>query len=176
MTSLRSAVFFDRDGVLNHAVVKDGKPYPPVDVDAMVLVRDAEAVLSSLKAQGYLLICVTNQPDVARGTRSMENVLAMNQKVRDNLPLDDLLTCFHDTADACDCRKPKPGMLLKAAEVWGIDLGASWMIGDRTSDIAAGRSAGCRTIFLDMGYAEKKPEPQADFICAELCEVTAILR
>ncbi len=175
VTSVRPAVFFDRDGILNYAVVKDGKPYPPADADAMVLVDSAGTVLASLKARGYLLVCVTNQPDVARGIRSRENVLAMNQKVRDNLPLDDLLTCFHDNANACDCRKPKPGMLLNAARKWNIDLGQSWMVGDRASDVAAGRAAGCRTIFVNRHYSEKKPEPPADFVCTELNEILAII-
>ena len=171
----KAAVFFDRDGVLNKAVIKDGKPFPPADAESLVITPGAAERLNALKSRGFVLVCVTNQPDVARGGRTLSNVEEMNHKVRTHLPLDDLLTCFHDGSDNCDCRKPKPGMLLEAAGRWNLDLARSWMIGDRAGDIGAGRAAGCRTIFLDFDYAEPRPAPEADFTCRSLDEAAAVI-
>lgn len=144
----RRAVFLDRDGVLNEAVYVDDKSYPPADAEALEIVSGAVEAVARLHDAGYLCICVTNQPDVARGTRTRENVEAMNNKVREALGLDDLFVCLHDNGDGCACRKPKPGMLLAAAEKWGIDLLKSWMVGDRMTDVEAGKAAGCRPILI----------------------------
>ncbi len=168
---MRRAVFFDRDGVLNEAVIRDGRPYPPADAKSLTLTPGAEHCLNRLKQHGFLCICVTNQPDVARGTQTLENVTAMNEKVRRLLPLDDLLVCLHDNRDNCPCRKPKPGMLLMAAERWNIDPARSFMVGDRAGDMGAGYAAGCRTLFLDRGYAEAGPDPRlVTHACATLQE------
>jgi D-glycero-D-manno-heptose 1,7-bisphosphate phosphatase len=173
----KPAVFFDRDGVLNHAVVADGKPRPPKDADDLRIVEGAKELLSELKKRGFFLACVTNQPDVARGTRTMDNVNAMNEKVRAVLPLDDFRVCFHDNGDNCPCRKPKPGMLLSVAEMNAVDLKASYMVGDRTGDVGAGRSAGTKTVFIDFDYDEPKPDPPPDFTCRSLEEaVKTILK
>ncbi|MDR0548101.1 MAG: HAD-IIIA family hydrolase [Deltaproteobacteria bacterium] len=152
----KRAIFFDRDGVLCQAVVKEGKPYPPADAASLIVPPAATLLLPRLKTLGFFLFVVTNQPDVARGTRTKENVLAINEKLATLLPLDGFYVCFHDNQDNCPCRKPKPGLILKAAEENGIDLGASWLIGDRASDVEAGVRAGCLTIFLDFDYAEPK--------------------
>ena len=171
----RKAVFLDRDGVLNKAVERDGKSYPPPDAASMEIYPEAPEAVAALRKAGYLAICVTNQPDVARGTRSMTGVEAMNQKVLQALRLDDIRTCPHDDSDACPCRKPRPGMLLAAAETWGVDLAASWMVGDRKSDIAAGRAAGCRTVFIDRRYAEGGPEHPADHTCRSVADAAAFI-
>ena len=164
------AVFLDRDGVLNECRVLEGRPYPPEDADALCLARDALASLTRLKAAGFVLVCVTNQPDAARGTRTLQNIQDMNDKVRGALPLDALYVCFHDRGDNCECRKPKPGMLLRGAAEFNLDLVQSFMIGDRASDIGAGKTAGCRTIFLSRNDAEPPPSPPADYSCNTLTE------
>ena len=150
----RRAVFLDRDGVLIESVVVDGKPYPVPDAERVRFVAGAEALCSRLKDEGYLLVCVTNQPDVARGTTRREFVEAINRVVGEHLSIDRFEVCYHDDADGCDCRKPKPGLLLDAARELDIDLGGSFMIGDRWKDIEAGKRAGCRTIFVDYRYDE----------------------
>lgn len=170
MTRCR-AVFLDRDGVLNPAVVVDGKSYPPADADTLEPLPGVVEAVGRLQAAGYVCICVTNQPDVARGTRTRENVEAMNEKVRCLLGLDDLYACLHDTPDNCQCRKPKPGMLLAAAEKWDIDLAASWMIGDRSTDAAAGKAAGCRTILVGGGHT---PDA-AEYRCPDMVAAAEII-
>lgn len=156
--NLLRAVFLDRDGVINRAVVRDGRPYPPASVDDVQLLPGVVAALRRLKAAGYLLIVVTNQPDVARGVQSRDVVEAIHAQLASMLPIDEFRACYHDDQDACACRKPKPGLLLDAARAHDVDLNASVMVGDRWRDIEAGRRAGCATVFIDYGYAEPKPD------------------
>lgn len=157
----RRAAFLDRDGVLNRAIVKAGKPYPPAALADLEILPDAPAALAALRAAGLLLIVVTNQPDVARGTQRREVVDSINAAVLDALPLDDLFVCYHDEGDGCDCRKPRPGLLIRAAAKHGIDLGSSFLVGDRWKDVAAARAAGCAAILIDSGYAESGPDSAA---------------
>lgn len=158
----RRAVFLDRDGVLNRAIVRNGKPYAPTDVREFEILPGVRAALKELHAQGYLLIVVTNQPDVARGTQTLEALQEMEFHVRSVLPLDDYVTCLHDDSDHCECRKPQPGLILQSALKHGIDVGLSFMIGDRWRDIDAGHNAGCRSILIDYGYAERGPSRPPD--------------
>jgi D-glycero-D-manno-heptose 1,7-bisphosphate phosphatase len=174
---LHRAVFFDRDGVLNRAVLRAGKPYPPNSVDEFEIVPGAVESVSRLRALGFELFVVTNQPDVARGTQQQSVVEAMNDKLRKALHLENFYVCYHDDSHDCDCRKPKPGLLTRAAAEHGISLRQSYMVGDRWRDIDCGAAAGCRTIFIDCGYSERlHAEPQfrvpdlpaaVDVICSE---------
>ena len=155
--AVKRAVFLDRDGVINASVVRDGKPFPPASVDEMEILPGVDKALADLRAAGFLLIVVTNQPDVARGTQTRAAVDAIHAKMQRELPLDAIYACFHDDADNCACRKPKPGLLVDAAADLDIDLAASFMVGDRWRDTDAGLAAGCRAIFIDRGYNERKP-------------------
>lgn len=155
----KRAVFLDRDGVLNKPRVVNGLPYPPRTAAEVELTDGIVDTLHRLKAAGFVLIVVTNQPDVARGTLRMDEVEAVHARLAELLPLDAFYCCPHDDADACACRKPKPGMLLEAARAWGIDLAASFMVGDRWRDIDAGNAAGCTTVFIDYGYRETLHTP-----------------
>jgi D-glycero-D-manno-heptose 1,7-bisphosphate phosphatase len=155
----RKCVFFDRDGVLIEAVVKSGKPYPAPDVASMRIVGSAPSDVARLRAAGFLNIVVTNQPDVSRGAQAEAVVEEMHQALSAAVPVDAVLTCYHDNADRCDCRKPAAGLLLEAADKFGIDLNRSYLVGDRWRDIEAGRRAGCRTVLIDFNYDEKQVEP-----------------
>ncbi|HKQ26549.1 MAG TPA: HAD family hydrolase [Burkholderiales bacterium] len=155
---MRRAVFLDRDGVLNAAVIRGGKPYPPASLAALKVMPGVDKALSSLRAAGYLNIVVTNQPDVATGKQRMEVVEAMHNRLVRELPLDGVKVCYHTDDQKCGCRKPKPGMLLQAAKEFGIDLARSFLVGDRWRDIAAGQAVGCTCFFVDYGYDEKRPE------------------
>ena len=154
----KKAVFLDRDGVLNHSEVVDGKPYAPRKLDEFIIENEAYESTKLLSQAGFLLIVVTNQPDVGNGLVTHEIVQAMNQKLMEELPLDDIKVCFHSQSEKCSCRKPKPGMIKTAALEFNIDLEKSYMIGDRWSDICAGRAAGCFTILIERGYREKTEE------------------
>jgi D-glycero-D-manno-heptose 1,7-bisphosphate phosphatase len=165
---MNKAVFLDRDGVLNRSIIKKGKPYPPSSLPELEILPGVEEGLSLLKKAGFLLIGATNQPDVARGIQRQQVVEAINWKLVQVLNLDDILVCYHDNQDNCPCRKPKPGLLLAAAEKYRIDLETSFMVGDRWKDIEAGRQAGCRTIFIEANYRERKPVPPADCMAHDL--------
>jgi D-glycero-D-manno-heptose 1,7-bisphosphate phosphatase len=153
----RRAIFLDRDGVLNRAIVRNNKPYPPSSLDELEIPSEVLPALQSAAQRGFLLVGVSNQPDVARGTVSREVVEGINRHLLRTLPLAEILICCHDDRDACACRKPKPGLLLQAAEKYQIDLPASFIVGDRWRDVEAGRRAGCTTVWIDYHYDEAPP-------------------
>jgi D-glycero-D-manno-heptose 1,7-bisphosphate phosphatase len=155
---IRRAVFLDRDGVINRALVKNGKPYPPADLSELEIVPGAPEALARLRAAGFFLIVVTNQPDVARGRQTREMVEAIHVELKRQLPINDIRVCYHDDADRCNCRKPAPGLLIEAARDAQLNLADCYMVGDRWRDMEAGRRAGCATIFVDYAYAETQPE------------------
>ena len=148
------AVFLDRDGVLNKAIVRNGKPYPPNSLDEFEILPNVKEALLQLKSAGYLLIVVTNQPDVGRGTQHKSVVEAMHELLKSELPLDAIYVCYHGYVGECECRKPKPGMLIEAAKKYDIDLRQSYIVGDRSKDVDAGLAGGCCTVFIDYGYCE----------------------
>lgn len=154
MTDAARAVFLDRDGVLVRARVVDGRPRSISRVEELELEDGAAEACAALRDAGFLLVAVTNQPEVARGTLSREALDEMHARLAELLPLDEIRVCPHDDADNCACRKPKPGMLIDAARDHGIALGRSFIVGDRWRDVGAGRSAGCTCVFLDRKYSE----------------------
>ena len=154
----RRAVFLDRDGVINRVILRDGKPYPPASLAELELLPDAAEVCRTLGAAGFLRIVVTNQPDIARGRTTAEEVLLLNRFIQQRVDLDDVRVCPHDEPDDCACRKPKPGLIVEAAREWNIDLAESYIVGDRWRDIEAGQRAGCSAVFIDYGYRERRPQ------------------
>ena len=164
------AVFLDRDGVINRPLIRAGTPHPPTSLDEFELLPGVTEACRTLKELGFLLVVATNQPDVGRGTLAREAVEAIHKRLLEQLPIDRVMTCFHGGAeygDPCDCRKPRPGMLFRAAGALKINLAKSFMIGDRWRDIDCGFNGGCKTIFIDWGYEEKlKRDP--DFSAHDL--------
>jgi D-glycero-D-manno-heptose 1,7-bisphosphate phosphatase len=148
------AIFLDRDGVLIRSDVVNGKPIAVQQSDRMEVLPGVEDACRSLHQAGFLLVVVTNQPDVGRGLASRATVDEINRNLKDILVLDDVRVCCHDGKEACTCRKPAPGMLTDAAAEYGIDLAASFMVGDRWRDIEAGNRAGCRTVYIEWGHGE----------------------
>jgi D-glycero-D-manno-heptose 1,7-bisphosphate phosphatase len=170
------AVFLDRDGVINRALERKHKPFPPRNLGEFEILPDVPAACAKLKAAGFLLVVATNQPDVGRGTLAKEIVEKIHAHMTAQLPLDRVEVCYHSGKDdsECDCRKPKPGMLLRAARELDFDLARSWMVGDRWRDVDCGHAAGCKTIFIDLGYAEElKQKP--DFSARNLAEAADII-
>jgi D-glycero-D-manno-heptose 1,7-bisphosphate phosphatase len=178
IAAINRCVFLDRDGVLNRPVVRDDLPFPPANLGEFELYPDVAEGCQQLKEAGFLLIVVTNQPDVGRGTQSRESVEAIHTRLRENLPaIDGIEVCFHagrSHGEPCDCRKPKPGMLLRAAATHGIDLKRSFLIGDRWRDIDCAHAAGCRAVFIDRGYREQLRE-KPEFTVTTFREAAAII-
>lgn len=148
----QAAVFLDRDGVLNAVIERDGRPESPRRIDEFRLVSDARDAVARLKAAGFPVFVVTNQPDVARGLLPAGELEAMMNVLTAELGVDDAAVCPHDDRHACGCRKPLPGLLNGLADRWDIDLSRSFMVGDTWRDVAAGRAAGCRSILLRTWY------------------------
>lgn len=176
----RRAVFLDRDGVLNPAVIRNGTPHPPSSLKDFELYEDVADGCARLKSANFLLVVITNQPDVGRGKQSREMVEAMHVKLRSKVPcLDRVEVCYHAGVrygEPCDCRKPQPGLILRPAAELNINLTASYVIGDRWRDIDCARAAGCRAIFIQRGYSETLREPP-DFTVTNFGEaVKALLR
>jgi D-glycero-D-manno-heptose 1,7-bisphosphate phosphatase len=171
----KRAVFLDRDGVINRAFVRRGKPFPPASVAEFELLPGVPEACRLLKNSGFLLVVVTNQPDVGRGLQSQSVVEAINAKVFAALPIDRLEVCYDaGRGETSAYRKPAPGMLRRAATALGIDLVESFMVGDRWSDINCGRAAGCKTFFIDYSYAELLHH-QPDFRVSSLLEAATII-
>lgn len=169
------AVFIDRDGVINENSMRDGRPVAPTRLEDFRFLPGVGPALQRLKAAGFKLVVVTNQPDIATGRTPRHVVEAMHEQVRRHLPVDDIKVCMHVDADNCDCRKPKPGMLHAAAAEHGIDLGSSYMIGDRTGDVRAGRAAGCRTILVDCGQSHALAGAESDMVAPSLPEAAVMI-
>ena len=172
---LRRAIFLDRDGVINRALVREGLPYAPTHFSEFEILPGVAEACAKLKAAGYLLIVTTNQPDVGRGTVKQEVVEEIHAFMCRQLPLDRVEVCYHSGQGfECDCRKPKPGMLLRAAKELGLDLAQSWIVGDRWRDIDCGHAAGCRTILIKYNYDEALRQAP-DFRVGNLLEAANVI-
>jgi len=171
--NLDKAIFLDRDGVLNQSYIVNGKPFAPRKLNDFKFVDDVENAIKILKSTGYYLIVVTNQPDVGNGLMKKEIVESMNNLMMTRLGLDAVKVCYHSQKDECDCRKPKPGMLLESSRELGIDLKESFLIGDRKGDIVAGKSVGCYSIFIDNGYSKSEQPSTADFVASNIKEAAS---
>jgi len=169
---MTKAVFLDRDGVINKVILKNDKPLSPRRIEDFEISDGIREFLLASKSEGFLNIAVTNQPDIARGLMSWETLEKMHKLVRDNLPIDDIFVCYHHDSDNCNCRKPKPGLLLEAAQKWEIDLRNSFMIGDQWKDMEAGWDAGCTTILLDRPYNQGA---KSDFRTKDLLSTIEII-
>jgi len=148
------AVFLDRDGVLNKAIVISGKPYAPRKHEDFKIYNDVPVLIEKLKKRGYSIVIITNQPDIGNGITNKKELFKMHEELNQTMMIDKIYTCMHKQDANCSCRKPKSGMLMKAKNDLNIDMESSWMIGDRWSDVLAAKNAGVKSIFIDRGYKE----------------------
>ena len=175
VTGTRPAVFLDRDGVLNEVELRDdGTPLPPASLEQMRLLPGVVKACHQLRDLGFVLVVVTNQPDIARGKQTRCEVDRMHEVLRQRLPLDEIVVCAHDDAEDCPCRKPRPGMILDAAARLDLDLAASACVGDRWRDIEAAKRAGVAAIFVDREYGERRPV-DADAVVASLPDAVELI-
>jgi D-glycero-D-manno-heptose 1,7-bisphosphate phosphatase len=171
----RKAVFLDRDGVIAIPEFRNGRSFAARTVEDFRLYPDASPSLHRLKRAGFVLVVVTNQPDVGHGLIHRSELDAMHAIIARELPVDVIKTCFHQQNERCHCRKPKPGMLLEAAYELGIDLAQSFMVGDRASDVEAGRAAGCTTVFIDLGYHAELVPQNPDYVVGSIAQATELI-
>lgn len=171
---MNRAVFLDRDGVINRVVMRSGRPYSPSSVKELEFLPGVAEAINALHGAGFRIIVVTNQPDVATGLQQRAVVEMMHERLRGLFPIDDIKVCYHVDQDGCTCRKPKPGMVLEAAKEWSLDLGHSFVVGDRWRDIQAGQAAGCKTILVGSGYGER-PVDNPDAVVNSLLEASVLI-
>ena len=157
---MNKAIFLDRDGVISKTFLINGKSFAPRKFKDFKIFSSSVKSIKRLKLAGYMVFVVTNQPDVGKKLISKNTLQKMHNKIIKEIKVDKIYSCIHTQNTGCYCRKPKPGMILKAAKKYNIDLKQSFMIGDRASDIKAGLKAKCRSIFLDKKYKEQKPKTQ----------------
>lgn len=160
------AVFLDRDGVINKAIVREGKAYPPKNFKEFEILPDVEKALLMLKKEGFLLIIVTNQPDVGDKKQEKKIVDSFHDYLLKNFPIDCIEVCFDRNSSYY---KPKTKMFESAGKKFNIDFENSYMIGDRWRDIEAGKAIGCKTFFIDYGYNEML-HSKPDFVISSLYE------
>lgn len=148
-------VFLDRDGVINKPIIINKKPYSPRKIQEFIFTNDIKYLINKVVDYGYKVIVITNQPDIATGELSQSLLNHFHQQITNKLLVDDIFVCKHQSSDNCNCRKPKPGLILKAALKHKINLRKSYFIGDRWKDIDAANKVECHSIFIDYGYREK---------------------
>ncbi len=141
------AVLFDRDGVINLAFHSNNISYPPKTIDQVKIHAGIVDSIKKIKRAGFKTFIITNQPDVDRGNTTKENVDAINNYILSMIDIDKLYTCYSSDNNHPD-RKPNPGMILKAKKEFDLDLSQSFVIGDRETDILAGKACNCKTILM----------------------------
>ncbi len=171
---MKKAIFLDRDGVINKIFIKNNLPFSPATFNQLEILPDVKESILRLKKLNFVCLVVTNQPDVFRGKIEKKTVIKMNNYIKNEIKIDDFFVCYHDDCHNCECRKPKPGLLLDAAKKWNIDLKKSYMIGDRWKDVQAGINAGCKTIFINNNYKESK-QVDANFTADTLLDAVYII-
>lgn len=174
MNESYSAIFLDRDGIINEPIVKNKLPYSPNSLLDFVFCSDIFKFVTAMNQYGFKIFVVTNQPEVARGTVRKDVIESMHEMIRAELGIKEIEVCYHDNDDYCLCRKPKPGMIFSLAKTHKINLAQSFMIGDRWKDVAAGKAAGCKTIFFDRQYSEPKPS-NPDYTITKMSEAGSII-
>ena len=141
---MNKGLFLDRDGVINKLV--DNRP--PWKISEIFIYEEIKNIINYSRSLDYIPIVITNQPDAARGDITYDLLNKINSSICKKLNLNNCYICDHPYDGVCECRKPKPGMIIKASKDINIDLNKSYMIGDREKDIEAGRRAGCKTISI----------------------------
>jgi D-glycero-D-manno-heptose 1,7-bisphosphate phosphatase len=177
---MRRALFLDRDGVVDELVhyESSGEWEAPRRVEDLRMIAGAKAALRRFVDAGWLLVFITNQPNVAKGKAAREEVEAVHQAVLGALavPVARSYLCFHQAEDGCQCRKPKPFFLLEAARELDLDLAASWMVGDQDSDLLCGRAAGCKVALIEhRGSEHKRGRVEPDLRVEDLGELATVI-
>ena len=168
---MKKAVFLDRDGILTKPLIINRKSFAPKKLKDFKLYYTSAKSVKRLKSAGYFVFVITNQPDVGKKLLSKIVLKKMHKILLKKTKIDEVYCCIHRQDENCYCRKPKPGLILQIAKKYKIDLKNSFVVGDRASDIEAGKRAKCRTIFVDKKYFEKRPNSQ-EISCLNLHQAT----
>lgn len=171
---MKRAVFLDRDGVINQVKLQENRPHPPQNLEEFEYLEESKEAVLALINKNFVVVVVTNQPDITRKTLTESLLADFHAKIGKDTNIKHFYVCPHDDADECNCRKPKPGLILKAAQDLEIDLANSFLVGDRWKDISAGQRAGCTNFFINNNYSERQPE-MPYIAVSSLKEATSII-
>ena len=149
---LKKAVFFDRDGVINRLIKRDGSLYSPQKFSDFTINEESVNTIRKVKELGFMLIVISNQPDISRRKLEQSELDKMTKILLDKTDIDDVFYCTHDDRDNCNCRKPKPGLFHLAQNKYNINFGHSIMVGDTWKDVEAAKNAGIHMFLLDKDY------------------------
>ncbi len=178
--SVKTAIFIERDGILNLVRVERQQQVAPLGLADFRVNSEAAPVLQRLKAAGHLLIVTTNQPGLSLGGVSRRELDRMHDLLRRLLPVDDILVCPHAEGDQCPCRKPGAGLFKEAAFKWHLDLDRCFVISDKWQDAAAARQVGATTMLLQSPWIGRDPHdfvlPDLSTIAEKILQLTAGLR
>lgn len=152
MADRKKAVFFDRDGVLNHLVQRNNSYYSPQKFEDFKMFDDAKEIISKVKQLGYLAIVISNQPDITRNKLDQKELDKMTDILFKHLEVDDVFYCIHDDHNDTGCRKPKRGLFLLAQKKYNINFDDSIMVGDTWKDVEAAKNAGIKMYLIDKHY------------------------
>lgn len=164
----KRAAFLDRDGVINKSILENGLPKPPSNINDIIILDGVIESIEILFKNNFVPIVITNQPDVARGNNLITEINLINTRISELTKIQHFYSCFHDDLDKCNCRKPKPGMILQAANELDIDVSKSFLVGDRWKDIEAGQKMSISSYFIDYEYPELKPKMPFTKVCSLL--------
>ena len=182
---MNKAIFLDRDGVIDELVYYEssGEYEAPRTADRVRILPGVAFSLRRAREAGWLLFIVTNQPSYAKGKISRESLVSVHRRILEDLEAEGVMIdasyeCFHhpqavveELRVACECRKPNPGQVIKAAREFDVDLAASWFVGDQETDVQCGRNAGCRVALIEYAAsADKRGTIPADMRCSDLPE------
>ncbi|HUI28816.1 MAG TPA: HAD-IIIA family hydrolase [Candidatus Acidoferrales bacterium] len=148
-------IFFDRDGIVNETILRDGGAFSPLQLNEFKVKREFVDFFRSIEKKKLNLFIVSNQPDIARGKLSESTLRSMTAVLESMFTFKEILYCRHDDQDDCNCRKPKPGMIETLISKYCLKREECLIVGDSWKDVAAGKSAGIKTVFLVTSYNEK---------------------
>lgn len=154
---MNSGVFLDRDGVVNKIILRERRPYSPRNINQLKILDGVSDAVKLLQNLGHKIVVITNQPEISRGLITEDLIIEMHNKISEETGIKNFYFCRHDDFHGCECRKPKTGMLLRAAIELDLDLHQSYLVGDRWKDIHAGQKVGCKCYFIDNNYDEPRP-------------------
>ena len=165
---MKSAVFFERDGVINAYAKGASSKEPPTTLEAFKLLGGIEALMASLKEAGLLIFVTTHQPGLSQGTLDRRELERMHMIMRAKLPIDEVLICPHEASDGCSCAKPNTGLYKELEHQYRIDMDHSYVVSDKWQDAAAAHTLGCVSVMLDSPHLGKAPR---DYVTSSLDEV-----
>ena len=168
-------IFLDRDGIINDVVLRDSKVESPRTVSEFKIRPEFINFYKEIDTGGFNLFVISNQPDIARNKMDIKELEIMTEQLNSNFSFKEISYCIHDDSDNCNCRKPKPGMIISLLDKYNLQKEESILVGDSSKDISAGKNAGIKTVVLQTDY-NRDSDINSDFEVGSLTEIIRIIK